>query len=385
MIITPSHRTDDVKEYYFSVKNRQIAEINKHRREPVINLGIGAPDQRPPQAAIDALCAEAQKDGVHKYQSYVGIPELREAFSRFYRRHYGVALDPDREIQPLTGSKEGILIISLAFLDKGDKVLVPNPGYPTYTSAARLCEAEIVKYDLLEQTGWQPDWDQLESMDLTGVKMIWTNYPNMPTGGRATMDTYRRLVEFGKAHSILVCNDNPYSFVLNDDPISIMAVEGAKEVCLEMNSLSKSHNMSGWRLGMVTAEEQTIRQILKVKTQLDSGIFRPLQVAAVAALDSPDEWYSDLNAEYRRRKEVACRIMDALGAVYDPRGQGLFVWGRIGGSAAELSDKILLEAGVFVTPGFIFGSNGENYIRISLCASTETLLRAYDKICALQL
>lgn len=384
MIINPSHRTDDVKEYYFSIKNREMAELNKTRTEPIINLGIGAPDQRPPQEAIDALCAEAQKNGVHKYQSYTGIPELREAFSRWYDKYYGVKLDPGCEIQPLTGSKEGILIISLAFLDRGDKVLVPDPGYPTYTSSARLCEAEIVTYDLLEESGWQPDWDQLESMDLSGVKMMWTNYPNMPTGGRATEELYKRLVDFGRRHGILICNDNPYSFVLNDNPLSILAVEGSKDVCLEMNSLSKSHNMSGWRLGMVASNKEIITQILKVKTQLDSGIFRPLQIAAVEALARGDDWFKSLNDEYRKRREAAFRIMDTLGAKYNPDSQGLFVWGRIEGSAKDLSDKLMHEAGVFITPGFIFGKNGENYIRISLCAPAETLDKANEKICALR-
>ena len=352
------------------------------RTEPVINLGIGSPNGRPPQAAIDALCSTAVRDGVHAYQPYVGIPELRKAFADWYARWYGVALDPSTEIQPLTGSKEGILIISLAFLNPGDKVLVPDPGYPTYSSAARLCEAEIVSYDLVESLGWQPDFEALEAMDLSGVKMMWTNYPNMPTGAPADPELYRRLVDFGRRHGILVCNDNPYSFILAREHHSILAVPGAKDCCLELNSLSKAHNMAGWRIGMVAAAADVIAEILKVKSQLDSGMFRPLQIAAVEALGQGPEWFEALNEEYTRRRVAAGRIFDALGLSYNPDSQGLFLWGRVpsGVSAVELSDKLLHEAGVFITPGFIFGKNGENYLRISLCATVEVFGRALEKI-----
>ena len=383
MIIQPANRTGSVKEYYFSVKNKEIARMNADgRAEPVINLGIGSPNGRPPQQAIDCLCAAAIRDGVHAYQPYVGIPELRKAFADWYARWYGVALDPSSEIQPLTGSKEGILITSLAFLNKGDKVLVPDPGYPTYSSAARLCEAQIVTYDLKEELGWQPDMDALEASDLSGVKMMWTNYPNMPTGAPADPALYERLVDFGRRHGILICNDNPYSFILASEHHSILAVPGAKDCCLELNSLSKAHNMAGWRLGMVASSAEVIYEILKVKSQLDSGIFRPLQLAAVEALKQGPEWFASLNAEYERRRVAAGRIFDALGVRYNPDSQGLFLWGKVpsGVSPVELSDKLLHEAGVFITPGFIFGKNGENYLRISLCATVEVFGRALEKI-----
>ena len=380
MIIEPAARTLSVQEYYFSKKNKEIARLNAGRGTPVINLGIGAPDGRPPQAAIDTLCESAQKSGVHAYQSYVGIPELREAFAGWYARYYGVTLDPKTEIQPLVGSKEGILILSLAFLDKGDKVLVPDPGYPTYTSATRLVEAEMVPYDLREDNGWQPDFEALEKMDLSGVKMMWTNYPNMPTGAPATRGLYEKLVDFGRRHGIMICNDNPYSFILNDEPLSILSVPGAKDCCVELNSLSKAHNMSGWRIGMIAGAQDVIAEFLKVKSQMDSGMFRPLQLAAVEALKQGPEWFTALNDEYRRRRVAAARIFDLLGAKYDSASQGLFLWGKVGPGAAALSDKLLYEAGVFITPGFIFGHNGEEYIRISLCSKVEVLEKAYELI-----
>ena len=380
MIIEPAARTLSVQEYYFSKKNKEIARLNAGRGTPVINLGIGAPDGRPPQAAIDTLCESAQKSGVHAYQSYVGIPELREAFAGWYARYYGVTLDPKTEIQPLVGSKEGILILSLAFLDKGDKVLVPDPGYPTYTSATRLVEADMVPYDLREDNGWQPDFEALEKMDLSGVKMMWTNYPNMPTGAPATRGLYEKLVDFGRRHGIMICNDNPYSFILNDEPLSILSVPGARDCCVELNSLSKAHNMSGWRIGMIAGAQDVIAEFLKVKSQMDSGMFRPLQLAAVEALKQGPEWFTALNDEYRRRRVAAARIFDLLGAKYDSASQGLFLWGKVGPGAAALSDKLLYEAGVFITPGFIFGHNGEEYIRISLCSKVEVLEKAYELI-----
>ena len=386
MIIEPANRTLSVKEYYFSIKNREMAKLNAERAaaglDPIINLGIGSPDGTPPRAALDVMAAEAVKDGVHGYQSYTGIPQLREALAAWYKRYYGVVLDPASEIQPLTGSKEGILLTSLTFLNPGDGVLVPDPGYPTYTSASLMCEARIVKYDLLEKNGWYPDFDALERMDLKGVKLMWTNYPGMPTGAKATPELYERLVDFGRRHGILIVNDNPYSFIRTTEPLSILAVPGARECCLEMNSLSKAHNMAGWRLGMVAGESAYIKEILKVKSQMDSGIFRPLQLAAAEALAAGPEWFSELNAEYHRREQVAWRIMDALGATYSRDAAGLFVWGRLHGDLTpqQLSDKLLYEAGVFVTPGFIFGKNGEKYIRISLCANVPTLEKALNKI-----
>lgn len=396
-MIKPAKRTESVQEYYFSRKLKEIAAMNAERtaagREPVINLGIGSPDGMPPAEAVAALCESAVQPGNHAYQSYVGLPELRAAFAEWYARWYGVELDPAKEIQPLVGSKEAILLISLAFLDKGDKVLVPDPGYPTYSSASKLVEAEIVRYDLKAENGWQPDFEALEQMDLEGVKIMWTNYPNMPTGAPATEELYAKLVDFGKRHGILICNDNPYSFILNDRPISILAQLGAKECCLELNSLSKAHNMAGWRVGMVAAEAEVISQILKVKSQMDSGMFKPLQLAAVEALKQGPEWFEQLNAEYSRRRVLAGEIFDILGVEYDGNSTGMFLWGKITDACRfdraegtekslgeQLADKVLYEAGVFITPGFIFGKNGEDYVRISLCAKPEVLKKAADLI-----
>ena len=386
MIIKAAKRTESVSEYYFSRKLREIAEMNVRRvasgEEPVINLGIGSPDGMPPVEAVEALCEGAVQPGNHAYQSYVGLPELRQAFADWYSRWYGVELDPKTEIQPLVGSKEAILLISLAFLDKGDKVLVPDPGYPTYSSASRLVEAEIVPYDLCEENGWWPDFEALEQMDLEGVKIMWTNYPNMPTGASASEELYDRLVDFGRRHGILICNDNPYSFILNDRPLSVLSRPGAKECCLELNSLSKAHNMAGWRIGMVAAERDVISEILKVKSQMDSGMFKPLQLAAVQALSRGPEWFARLNEEYRRRRVLAGEIFDLVGAEYDPESTGMFLWGKVNGKGVDVSDRLLYEAGVFITPGFIFGKNGENHIRISLCAKPEVLKAAAERIAA---
>lgn len=406
MIIRPAKRTESVQEYYFSRKLKEIAALNADRvskgDDPVINLGIGSPDGMPPDAAVEALCESAAAPGSHAYQPYAGLPELRQAFADWYMRWYGVVLDPKTEIQPLAGSKEAVLLISLAFLDKGDKVLVPDPGYPTYSSASRLVEAEVMTYDLKSGNGWQPDFDTLESMDLSGVKIMWTNYPNMPTGAPATEELYRKLVDFGNRHGILICNDNPYSFILNDDQLSILAQPGAKDCCLELNSLSKAHNMAGWRIGMVAADASVIAEILKVKSQMDSGMFKPLQLAAVAALNQGPEWFGQLNAEYSRRRVLAGKIFGLLGVEYDSSSTGMFLWGKVvpgrlpdylsytsdcgpssgGASTGQwLSDRILYEAGVFITPGFIFGRNGEEYVRISLCAKPEILQEAYQRIC----
>ncbi|MCD8207285.1 MAG: aminotransferase class I/II-fold pyridoxal phosphate-dependent enzyme [Bacteroidales bacterium] len=396
MIIKPANRTANVQEYYFSRKLKEVARLNASRRavgqEGIINLGIGAPDRTPPLAAVETLVAEAVKPGVHAYQPYVGTAELREAFARWYDKFYGVTLDPATEIQPLVGSKEGILILSLAFLNKGDKVLVPDPGYPTYSSATALTEAELVTYDLTEENGWHPDFEALERMDLTDVKMMWVNYPNMPTGASATRALYERLVEFGLRHNILICNDNPYSFILSGEPLSILAIPCAKECCVELNSLSKSHNMSGWRIGMVGAAAEVIAEVLKVKSQMDSGMFLPLQLAAVQALAQEGSWYEELNAEYVERQKLAGRIFDLIGAAYDHSAAGLFLWGRVSAGSPlvtsednktlgeKVSDTALYEAGVFITPGFIFGHNGEDYVRISLCATREVLMEAYERL-----
>lgn len=392
MIIEPAKRTSSVKEYFFSRKQKELDALNAERaargEDRIISLGIGAPDGMPPLPAIEALVKAAPEPGNHVYQNYKGLPVLRQAFADWYSRYYGMTLDPGSNIQPLVGSKEGILLISLTFVNPGDKVLVPDPGYPTYTSSARLAGAEILTYDLLEENHWWPDFDALERMDLEGVKVMWTNYPNMPTGAKATPEIYQRLVDFGLRHKILIVNDNPYSFILTDKPLSILAVPRAMECCLELNSLSKSHNMSGWRIGMVAGAPEMISEILKVKSQMDSGMFKPLQLAAVEALNQSPEWFARLNSEYVRRRVAAGRIFDTLGAVYDHDTAGLFLWGRVpsgyakdGMSAGEvISERVLHQAGVFITPGFIFGKNGENYIRVSLCATTEVLEAAERRI-----
>src|ERR1035437_3363024 len=316
MNIQPAKRLNSVSEYYFSAKLREVAEMNAAGKN-VINLGIGNPDLPPSAETIAALCAEAQKPNVHGYQSYVGIPELRNGFAEWYKQWYNVDLNPATEIQPLIGSKEGILHITLAFVNPGDSVLVPNPGYPTYTSASSLCEANIVSYDLDENNGWQPDFEALEMMELTKVKLMWVNYPNMPTGARATVELYEKLVAFGKKHCIVICNDNPYSFILNDEKLSILSVEGAKDCCIEMNSMSKAHNMAGWRMALLATNAEFVQWILKVKSNVDSGMFRPMMVAAVAALQNTEEWHAEMNQVYARRRVLAHRIMETLNCTYD--------------------------------------------------------------------
>lgn len=382
MIIEPANRTRGVNEYYFSRKLQEIDEMNR-QGEKVINLGIGSPDMAPADEVVQALVKGAGNPDNHAYQSYKGILELREAFAAWYEKYYHVILNPATEIQPLTGSKEGILLLSMAFLNRGDKVLVPNPGYPTYSSATLLTEAEIIPFDLKESNQWMPDFDALEAMDLTGVKMMWVNYPNMPTGARASIELYQRLVDFGRKHHILICNDNPYSFILNEEHLSILNIEGAKECCIELNSLSKAHNMAGWRIGMIAGEKEIIANVLKVKSNMDSGMFRPLQLAAVEALSLNDDWYVRLNTEYQKRKALAGEIFDLLEVKYDPESGGMFLWGKIGKKwtdGEQLSDYVLQKARVFITPGFIFGSNGEQYIRISLCAKQEVLKKALERI-----
>ena len=385
MIIKAANRTESVSEYYFSRKLKEIAAMNAERsargEELVINLGIGSPDGMPPMEAIEALCESAREPGNHAYQSYVGLPQLRQAFADWYRKWYGVELDPGSQIQPLVGSKEAVLLISLAFLDKGDKVLVPDPGYPTYSSASKLVEAEILTYDLREDNGWWPDFEALERMDLEGVKIMWTNYPNMPTGASASEELYAKLVDFGRRHGILICNDNPYSFFLNDRPLYSLAQPSAMDCCLELNSLSKAHNMAGWRIGMVASDAEVIAQILKVKSQMDSGMFKPLQLAAVQALAQGPDWFRELNDEYRRRRILAGEIFDMLGVTYDKNSSGMFLWGKVStADGRQLSDRILYEAGVFITPGFIFGKNGDEYVRISLCSKPQVLKQASERI-----
>ena len=380
--IRPADRLASVSEYYFSRKLKEVAAMNAAGKG-VISLGVGSPDMPPSEETVETLCTEAHNPNGHGYQPYVGIPELREAFARFYKRWYGVELDAKTEIQPLIGSKEGILHVTLAFVNPGDQVLVPNPGYPTYTSLSRLLGAEVVHYDLKEENGWMPDFDALERIDLSRVKLMWTNYPNMPTGANATMELYERLVYFARRKGIVIVNDNPYSFILNDHPLSILSVEGAKECCIEFNSMSKSHNMPGWRIGMIAANATFISWILKVKSNIDSGMYRAMQLAAVKALDAEAHWYEGNNANYASRRKTAGEIMDALGCTYDKSQVGMFLWGRIPDHYAdveELTERVLHEARVFIVPGFIFGSNGSRYIRISLCAKNEQLAEALERI-----
>ena len=380
--VLPARRLDSVKEYYFSKKLKEIAQLNANGAD-IISLGIGGPDRPPHRDVIDTLCSEAAVPSNHSYQPYVGIPQLRQAFAAWYLRFYGVSLDANTEIQPLIGSKEGILHTTLAFVNPGDGVLVPNPGYPTYSSVSRLAEAEIFTYDLLESNNWQPDFDQLEAMPLDKIKLMWVNYPNMPTGAAASMELFQRLVDFGKRHGIVIVNDNPYSFILHEKPLSILSVPGAKDIAIEMNSMSKSHNMAGWRIGMLASNPQFIQWILKVKSNIDSGQFKPMMLAAVKALEAPDSWYEDVNATYSRRRKIAEKIMATLGCSFDPRQGGLFLWGKIADdmeSAEAVSDMLLYDARVFITPGFIFGSNGNRYIRISLCATEEKMNEALERI-----
>ncbi|MCD7930179.1 MAG: aminotransferase class I/II-fold pyridoxal phosphate-dependent enzyme [Tannerellaceae bacterium] len=380
--IIPANRVNSVSEYYFSKKLKEVAEMNAAGKN-VINLGVGSPDMPPSPDAINTFREHVKNAGEHGYQPYVGIPELRQGFAEWYKEWYNVDLDPKTEVQPLIGSKEGILHISLAFLNPGDGVLIPNPGYPTYSSVSHLTEATLIPYELKEELGWQPDFEELEKLDLPNVKLMWTNYPNMPTGAKATMELYEKLVVFGKKHGIVICNDNPYSFILNDTPLSILSVPGAKEICIELNSMSKSHNMPGWRMAMLASNPQFVNWVLKVKSNIDSGQFKPMQYAAVEALKATREWYDGMNRVYRSRRDLAGQIMTALGCTYDENQVGMFLWGKIPATAPgseAIADKVLYEANVFLTPGFIFGSQGERYIRISLCCKNEALAEALERV-----
>jgi len=380
--IQPANRLQSVSEYYFSTKLKEVAAMNAQGLN-VISLGVGSPDMPPSETAIETLCESSRTPNVHGYQPYVGIPELRHAFADWYKKWYGVELNPNTEIQPLIGSKEGILHISLAFLNPGDGVLVPNPGYPTYGSVSQLAEANVIFYDLKEENNWQPDFEALEHLDLSNVKLMWVNYPNMPTGARATEELFVQLVAFGKKHGIVICHDNPYSFILNDRPLSILEVKGAKEICIELNSLSKSQNMPGWRMGMLATNPQFVEWILKVKSNIDSGQFKPMMLAAAKALQAPKSWYDTMNRIYSERRKIAEEMMQELDCTFDPRQSGMFLWGKIPAAykdSGELADKILYKAHVFVVPGFVFGSNGERYIRISLCCKQEQLQEALERI-----
>ena len=380
--IRPANRLSEVSEYYFSRKLKEVAAMNEAGKN-VINLGVGSPDLPPSDEAIEVFCREIQRNDVHGYQPYTGIPALREGFTEWYRTWYGVTLNPQTEIQPLIGSKEGVLHVSMAFLNPGDSVLVPNPGYPTYHSVSKLVEANLISYALKESNQWYPDFEALEQMDLSKVKLMWTNYPNMPTGANASMQLFEQLVAFGHRHGIVICNDNPYSFILNDSPLSILSVPGAKDICIELNSMSKSHNMPGWRMAMLASNEQFIQWILKVKTNVDSGQFKPMQLAAVEALKASKLWYDGMNAVYRSRRDLAGRIMYAMGCSFDENQVGMFLWGKIPDSAKSgeaLADKVLYGAHVFITPGSVFGSVGDRYVRISLCSKDEILAEALGRI-----
>ena len=382
MVINKAKRLESVEEYYFSKKLKEISEMDKSG-EKVINLGIGNPDIPPHPEVLEVLSKESQNTGNHGYQSYKGIPELRKAFSHWYSKYYNTKLDAETEILPLMGSKEGIMHISMAYLNPGDAVLVPDPGYPTYSSVSKLCGANIIYYDLKEENSWLPDINILEKSELENIKIMWINYPNMPTGARASLEKLKDIVEFTQKNNILLINDNPYSFILNDKHISIFNVEGSMKNCLELNSMSKAHNMAGWRIGMLAGNEDILNNILKIKSNMDSGMFKPIQLAACKALKLEDKWYDNLNRKYTKRKDIAHKIMDCIGARYSLESTGMFIWARIPEkykSAEDLSNTILEKARVFITPGHIFGKNGINYLRISLCTNELLLKQALSKI-----
>ncbi len=377
-----ANRLNNVKEYYFSIKLREVRELIAQGK-PIINLGIGSPDMAPPKEVIDAIANASKQTQNHGYQSYQGVPELRQSIADFYKKYYTVAdLDINSEILPLMGSKEGILHISMAYLNAGDEVLIPNPGYPTYTSVTNLVEAKPVFYDLNEDNNWFPDFEALEKSDLTKVKIMWVNYPHMPTGATPTDALFKRLIAFGKTHNILIVNDNPYSFVLNDNPKSILAYKGAKDVAIELNSLSKTFNMAGWRVGMVLGSKENINNILQVKSNMDSGMYYGIQQGAIAALNLSNDWFEKMNAVYKERRKIVWEICDVLNCVYDKNSVGLFVWAKVpeGRSATELTDDLLYNKDVFITPGMIFGSNGDNYIRFSLCVKEDKIKEVLKRI-----
>lgn len=381
--IIPADRLSEISEYYFSTKLKEVAEMNANGMN-VINLGIGSPDLPPSKETIEALANSATDVNAHGYQPYVGIPELRKAFADWYKKWFNVELNHGNEILPLIGSKEGILHISLAFLNPGDGVLIPNPGYPTYLSVSKLVQANVLTYELDENKHWQPNFTALEQMDLSGVKLMWVNYPNMPTGASASPELFEKLVAFGKKHGIVICNDNPYSFILNDNRLSILQVAGAKEICIELNSMSKSHNMPGWRVGMMTSNAKFVEWVLKVKSNIDSGQFKPMQVAAIAALNNSEAWHREMNVDiYKKRRRLAEEILKAMNCTFDEKQVGLFLWGKIPANykdSGELADKVLYNARVFITPGFIFGDKGKRYIRLSLCANENILSEALNRV-----
>jgi aspartate/methionine/tyrosine aminotransferase len=380
-MIEVAKRLEIVEEYYFSSKLREVRQLASEGK-PIINMGIGSPDLKPSQTVIDAVVQAMQEENAHQYQSYQGLPELRSAMADFYKNNFEVTLNSNTEILPLMGSKEGIMHISLAFLNEGDEVLIPNPGYPTYTSVTNLVGAVPVYYDLKESNNWEPDFDALEKLDLSKVKIMWIGYPHMPTGARGSLQLFEKLVAFAKRHNILLVNDNPYSFVLNDNPMSLLQVEGAKEVALELNSLSKTFNMAGWRVGMVLGNAACIDAVLKVKSNMDSGMFFGIQKGAIAALKSDKSWFDSMNAVYKKRRVLTEKLAEKLGCEVYKEGVGLFVWAKLPNgitSAEAFIDSILYEKSIFITPGTIFGSNGEGYIRFALCVKEEKVQEAIDR------
>jgi LL-diaminopimelate aminotransferase len=380
-MIKPAERLDTVQEYYFSKKLREVRGLVAAGK-PIINMGIGSPDLQPPAQVLEAIQGSLNDVSAHKYQSYQGLPELRRAISVFYKNKFSVDTNSENEILPLMGSKEGIMHISMAFLNEGDKVLIPNPGYPTYTSVTKLVGAEPLFYNLSNATNWQPDFKKLEAQDLTDVKIMWVNYPHMPTGTNATLETFQKLVAFGKKHNILIINDNPYSFILNDKPISILQVEGAKDIALELNSLSKTFNMAGWRVGMVLGNANYINEILKVKSNMDSGMFYGIQKGAIEALQLSDDWFLSQNKIYEERRSLIWQLADKLETTYSKNATGLFVWAKIpeGKKSEEITDSVLYDNDIFITPGTIFGSQGEGYIRFSLCVESEVIKEAISRL-----
>ena len=380
-MIKTAKRLDIIEEYYFSSKLREVRQLASEGK-PIINMGIGSPDLKPSQAVIDAVVLAMHDENAHQYQSYQGLPELRKGMADFYQNNYGVALDSNSEILPLIGSKEGIMHISMAFLNEGDHVLIPNPGYPTYTSVTNLVGAVPIYYDLKENNNWEPDFEALEKLDLSKVKIMWIGYPHMPTGARGSLELFEKLVAFAKKHHILLINDNPYSFVLNDKPMSLLQVEGAKEVAMELNSLSKTFNMAGWRVGMILANATLIDAVLKVKSNMDSGMFYGIQKGAVEALKSDKSWFDSMNVIYKKRRVLTEQLAEKLGCEVYAAGVGLFVWAKLPAgvaSAEDFIDKILYEKHIFITPGTIFGSNGEGYIRFALCVKDEKIQEAINR------
>lgn len=380
-MIQPAKRLDTVQEYYFSKKLREVRGLIADGK-PIINMGIGSPDLQPPTQVLEAIANSLGDATAHKYQSYQGLPELRNAISDFYKNKFSVKTNPENEVLPLMGSKEGIMHISMAFLNEGDKVLIPNPGYPTYTSVTKLVGAEPLFYNLSDETNWQPNFDELEAQELSDVKMMWVNYPHMPTGTDATLQTFEKLVAFGKKHNILIINDNPYSFILNDNPISILQVKGAKEIALELNSLSKTFNMAGWRVGILLGNSTFINEVLKVKSNMDSGMFYGIQKGAIEALKLSDKWFLEQNKIYQERRNLIWQLADKLEATYSKNATGLFVWAKIpeGKKSEEVTDTVLYDNDIFITPGTIFGTQGEGYIRFSLCVNTEIIKEAISRL-----